>query len=101
MGTVMTDFPKKALDDWQALAGKECRGKPLEGLTAHTPEGIAVKPLYTQADLEGLAHLDSLPQDYEALYAAGAVAIFGPGTVITKAAAELLDTLAAQVGEGA
>ncbi len=41
------------------------------------------------------------PQDYEALYAAGAVAIFGPGTVITKAAAELLDTLAAQVGEGA
>jgi methylmalonyl-CoA mutase len=61
MGTVMTDFPKKALDDWQALAGKECRGKPLEGLTVHTPEGIAVKPLYTATDLEGLGHLDSLP----------------------------------------
>ncbi|MCB9540002.1 MAG: methylmalonyl-CoA mutase [Myxococcales bacterium] len=41
------------------------------------------------------------PQDYEALYAAGAVAIFGPGTVITKAAAELLDTLATQAGEDA
>jgi methylmalonyl-CoA mutase len=30
------------------------------------------------------------PQDYDALYAAGASCIFGPGTVITKAARELL-----------
>ena len=54
-------FPKKTLDDWQALAGKECRGRPLEELTWDTPEGIAVKPLYTAKDLEGLNHLDSLP----------------------------------------
>jgi methylmalonyl-CoA mutase len=33
------------------------------------------------------------PQDYEALYAAGASCIFGPGTVITKAAKELLTEL--------
>ena len=33
------------------------------------------------------------PQDYEALKAAGAVAIFPPGTVISKAAEELLETL--------
>ncbi|ADO74580.1 methylmalonyl-CoA mutase [Stigmatella aurantiaca] len=32
-------------------------------------------------------------QDYEALYAAGAAAIFGPGTIIAKAALELLDKL--------
>ena len=57
----MTEFPKKTLDDWHALAGKECKGKPLEDLTWDTPEGIAVKPLYTAEDLEGLNHLDSLP----------------------------------------
>ncbi|MAQ16605.1 MAG: methylmalonyl-CoA mutase [Sandaracinus sp.] len=33
------------------------------------------------------------PQDYEALTEAGAAAIFGPGTVIGKAAVELLDRL--------
>jgi methylmalonyl-CoA mutase len=32
-------------------------------------------------------------QDYEFLRAAGAAAIFGPGTVVAKAAAELLETL--------
>ena len=57
----MTEFPKKTLDDWQALAGKECKGKPLEALTWDTPEGIAVKPLYTAEDLKSLDHLDSLP----------------------------------------
>jgi methylmalonyl-CoA mutase len=33
------------------------------------------------------------PQDYEFLYAAGAVGIFGPGTVIPVAAQEILDIL--------
>ena len=33
------------------------------------------------------------PQDYQALRNAGAVAIFGPGTVIPKAAGELLELL--------
>ena len=57
----MREFPKKTLDDWQALAGKECKGKPLKELTWDTPEDIAVKPLYTVEDLKGLNHLDSLP----------------------------------------
>jgi methylmalonyl-CoA mutase len=39
------------------------------------------------------------PQDYEALREAGAVAIFGPGTVIAEAATELLERLDAQLGE--
>ncbi|MFY0525660.1 methylmalonyl-CoA mutase [Archangium gephyra] len=38
-------------------------------------------------------------QDYEALREAGAVAIFGPGTVIAKAAIELLDKLDAALGD--
>ncbi len=33
------------------------------------------------------------PQDYEALYAVGVTAIFGPGTVITEAAERVLDAL--------
>jgi len=57
----MSKFPKKTLDDWRELALKECRGKPIEALTWETPEGIAVKPLYTAEDLKHLEHLDSLP----------------------------------------
>jgi methylmalonyl-CoA mutase len=38
------------------------------------------------------------PRDYDALYAAGAKAVFGPGTVIAEAAADLLNKLNAQLG---
>ncbi|MBB6251182.1 methylmalonyl-CoA mutase [Nitrospirillum iridis] len=55
----MSDFPQKTLADWQRLAAKEF-GADAEGLVRTTPEGIAVKPLYTAADLEGLA-VESLP----------------------------------------
>jgi len=58
---MMSKFPKKTLDDWRELAGKECKGKPVENLTWKTPEGISVKPLYTESDLENIEHLDSLP----------------------------------------
>jgi methylmalonyl-CoA mutase len=55
------DSKKPSVADWQELATKELRGKPLEGLTWNTPEGIPVKPLYTAADTEDLAHVNSLP----------------------------------------
>jgi len=38
------------------------------------------------------------PQDYDELYAAGAKAIFGPGTVIADAAADLLEKLSKELG---
>ena len=38
------------------------------------------------------------PQDYDALYEAGAAAIFGPGTVITAAAEKLLGELNKRLG---
>ncbi|WP_119461333.1 methylmalonyl-CoA mutase [Rhodospirillaceae bacterium SYSU D60014] len=57
----MADFPKKTMDDWAELARKELRGRPLDSLDWTTPEGIAVKPLYTAADLEALEQVDSLP----------------------------------------
>ena len=40
------------------------------------------------------------PQDYEALTKAGAEAIFPPGTVIAKAAEELVHKLNARLGHG-
>ncbi|MEO1549675.1 MAG: methylmalonyl-CoA mutase family protein, partial [Pseudomonadota bacterium] len=46
---------------WAALAEKELRGTSPDALTWHTPEGIAVKPLYDASDLEGLAHLGTAP----------------------------------------
>ena len=52
----MADFPAKTLADWRALAAKELGGKSRRRLAWQTPEGIAVKPLYTAADLEGLEH---------------------------------------------
>ncbi|QEX24340.1 methylmalonyl-CoA mutase [Hypericibacter adhaerens] len=57
----MPDFPKKSLADWASLAGKELGGQPADSLIWNTPEGIAVKPLYTAADLEGLEAAQSLP----------------------------------------
>ncbi len=38
------------------------------------------------------------PQDYDALYEAGAAAIFGPGTVISEAASELIQELNRRLG---
>ena len=45
----MTDKP--TYEDWKPLADKEVKGRDL---TWHTPEGIAVKPLYTSEDTAAL-----------------------------------------------
>ncbi|MGQ0584432.1 MAG: methylmalonyl-CoA mutase [Reyranella sp.] len=55
----MADFPNKTLADWEKVAAKELRDRPLSDLTWMTPEGIAVKPLYTAADLEQLETMGS------------------------------------------
>ncbi len=46
---------------WEALAEKELRGKPLSSLTKKTPEGIDIKPLYTDLDTKDLACAGTLP----------------------------------------
>ena len=54
--------PAKATpEEWEELARKQLRGKPLEDLTWNTAEGIDVKPLYTQADTAGLEYTDTMP----------------------------------------
>jgi methylmalonyl-CoA mutase len=49
------------LQKWKELAAKQLRGKSLEDLNWNTPEGIRVKPLYTAEDIEGMAHVNTLP----------------------------------------
>ncbi|HJO22493.1 MAG: methylmalonyl-CoA mutase [Myxococcota bacterium] len=49
------------LDRWKELATKELRGGDPAALTWTTPDGLAVKALYTAADLEALEWLDTLP----------------------------------------
>ncbi|MGB3177348.1 MAG: methylmalonyl-CoA mutase [Albidovulum sp.] len=50
-----------AMTQWRALAEKELRGRNADDLAWQTLEGIAVKPLYTEADTAGLSHMGSLP----------------------------------------
>ncbi len=53
--------PTPSLAEWQRAAAKSAPRGSLDALTWITPEGIAVKALYTAADLQGLAHTDTLP----------------------------------------
>ncbi|MGH8962149.1 MAG: methylmalonyl-CoA mutase [Jatrophihabitantaceae bacterium] len=56
----MTD-KKPSIDDWRALASKDLKGADPDTLVWDTPEGIPVKPLYTEEDLAGVEHLGGLP----------------------------------------
>ncbi len=49
------------LGDWRKSAAKSAPGGDVNALNWVTPDGITVKPLYTAADLQGLAHADTLP----------------------------------------
>ena len=51
----------ESLQQWRASAARSAPGGRIEELNWVTPEGIAVKPLYTAADLQGLPYTDTLP----------------------------------------
>ena len=57
----MADFSSKSLDDWRARAARELNGVSPDDLVWQTPEGIAVKPVYSAADLEDIEWLNGLP----------------------------------------
>jgi methylmalonyl-CoA mutase len=54
-------FSPATLEQWRKAATRSAPGGDLAALNWTTPEGIQVKPLYTAADLAGLAHADTLP----------------------------------------
>ncbi len=49
------------LQAWQELATKQMKGRSPEELTWKTAEGIDVKALYTQEDIQGLPNTNTLP----------------------------------------
>ena len=51
----------KGLSQWEKAAVKSAPQGDLSKLVWNTPEGLAVKPLYTAADLRGLPYADTLP----------------------------------------
>ncbi len=57
----MSDHSKQGLKGWTERATSELKGASPDSLVWDTPEGIAVKALYTPEDLEALEALDSLP----------------------------------------
>jgi len=54
-------YPDLTPEDWRRAAAKSAPGGSLENLVWQTPDGIAVKPLYTAADVRDLPHADTLP----------------------------------------
>ncbi|MFT4652167.1 MAG: methylmalonyl-CoA mutase [Porticoccaceae bacterium] len=57
----MTDKKGPTVKDWEKLVEKETKGRTADEMTWQTPEGIAVKPLYTAEDTIGIDHMDNLP----------------------------------------
>ena len=47
--------------NWKELASKQLKGRDPESLAWQTAEDIAVKPLYTAADMESLEYTDTMP----------------------------------------
>lgn len=61
MPPAQPEFQPVSLEEWKKAAAKSAPGGSLEALNWVTPDGIAVKPLYTAADVQGLPHADTLP----------------------------------------
>lgn len=55
------EFQSATLEAWAKAAAKSAPGGNVEALNWITPDGIAVKPLYTAADTADLKHADTLP----------------------------------------
>ncbi|MDT7520297.1 methylmalonyl-CoA mutase [Rhodoferax sp. TBRC 17660] len=55
------EFQSATLEAWAKAAAKSAPGGNVDALNWITPDGIAVKPLYTAADTADLKHADTLP----------------------------------------
>lgn len=54
-------FDSNNLDAWEKAAAKQSPGGDVNNLVWNTPEGLAVKALYTKKDVENLEFADTLP----------------------------------------
>ena len=55
------NFKPATLADWAKAAAKSAPGGNVDALNWRTPDGIAVKPLYTADDVKDLPHTHTLP----------------------------------------
>ncbi len=56
-----TEFKPSSLADWHKAAAKSAPNGDVNALNWHTPDGIAVKPLYTAEDTKDLPLTNTLP----------------------------------------
>ncbi len=61
MSNALYDKANATPANWKELASKQMKGKSTDDLVWDTAEGIAIKPLYTAADIEGLEFADTMP----------------------------------------
>jgi methylmalonyl-CoA mutase len=61
MSPAQPEFKPVSLEEWKKAAAKSAPGGNVEALNWITPDGIAVKPLYTAQDVEGLPYANTLP----------------------------------------
>jgi methylmalonyl-CoA mutase len=58
----LTEFPIPSYEEWKEKAEKSLYGASFEEkLVTGTYEGISLKPMYTEVDLEGVTFLSSMP----------------------------------------
>ena len=55
------EVPTHSVDQWQAAAEKQLKGKPIGSLDTETAEGLILKALYTSEDISGLPYADTMP----------------------------------------
>jgi methylmalonyl-CoA mutase len=56
-----SEFKPSSLADWHKAAAKSAPNGDVNALNWHTPDGIAVKPLYTAEDTKDLPYTNTLP----------------------------------------
>ncbi|MEZ5573249.1 MAG: methylmalonyl-CoA mutase [Halioglobus sp.] len=61
MSNSIYDKSSSTPENWKKLATEQSRGKSPDTLVWHTAEDIAVRPLYTAADLASLEYTDTMP----------------------------------------
>ena len=60
----MSNQTNDAKSKWKASAKKALKGKPIESLDRHSPEGIPIQALYSQADLKHRGVADGYPGQF-------------------------------------
>src|SRR4051812_18601953 len=61
MSAPESEFKPVSVDEWKQAAARSAPGGKVEALDWITPDGIAIKPLYTAGDLAGLRYANTLP----------------------------------------